>query len=346
MNLNPKRKSEELFMRYVIIGAGIAGVTAAKTIRELDKDGQIVIIGKESHFPYNRFLLTEYLCEAIGDNILYYASQEFFEEHNIRYRKGEYVKFINPETKTIKLFHNEVTGYDKLLIAVGGYPGVGPVLRPYEKYIQQYYSLENILTLKKQLDGINRCIVTGDNLTTLDLMCGMCNLGKKVTYIIGGEKIQFPRLESDFADEIHDFIVDKGIEIIPSDRIESIRKEERSYHVTTMHEKNITGDVIFASDSYVPNISLVHGTPIEKKSGILVDQHLRTSVEDIYAAGDCVEIYHPGVRDYWVNFGWPNAKNQGEIAGKNMAGQDETYEISEVLVFSLMGKSLKARWWG
>ena len=115
-------------------------------------------------------------------------------------------------------------GYDRLLISVGGSTGVGPVLRPYEKNIQQYYSLENIIALQKRLNTIHDCIVAGDSLTTLDLMCGMRNLGKKVIYIVEGEKAEFPRLESDFADEVHDFLVDKGINIICGDRIESIRK--------------------------------------------------------------------------------------------------------------------------
>ena len=102
---------------------------------------------------------------------------------------------------------------------------------------------------------------------------------------------------------------------------------------------------MFAWDYYKPNIEIIEGTKIEKKLGILVDQQLRTSVEDIYAAGDCVEIYHPKIRDYWINFGFPNATEQGKIAGRNMAGANEEYQVQETLVFNLMGKKLKARWW-
>ena len=83
----------------------------------------------------------------------------------------------------------------------------------------------------------------------------------------------------------------------------------------------------------------------QKKFGILVNPQLKTSENDIYAAGDCVEIYHPGVKDYWINFGWPNALEQGAIAGKNMTGEDEEYKIHDTIIFNLMGKPLKARWW-
>ncbi|MFV1976902.1 MAG: hypothetical protein ACC651_14230, partial [Candidatus Scalindua sp.] len=61
--------------------------------------------------------------------------------------------------------------------------------------------------------------------------------------------------------------------------------------------------------------------------------------------GDCVEIYHPGIKGYWINFGLPNALEQGKISGKNMSGQNEEYKIQKAIAFNLMGKSLKARWW-
>ena len=84
---------------------------------------------------------------------------------------------------------------------------------------------------------------------------------------------------------------------------------------------------------------------MEMSKGILVDLELHTSLEDIYAAGDCVEIYHPALKNYWINFGWPNAVQQGRVAGANMTGRHETYQISETIAFDILGKPFKARWW-
>ena len=102
---------------------------------------------------------------------------------------------------------------------------------------------------------------------------------------------------------------------------------------------------ILYRDLEKPNVDFIENTRIEKKIGILVDPQLRTSVEDVYAAGDCVEIYHPKIKNYWINFGWPNAAEQGEIAGKNMTGLEEVYQIHETIPFNLMGKAMNARWW-
>ena len=106
-------------MKHIIIGAGVAGITAAKTIKEIDKSAEVVVIGNERFFPYKRFLLTEFLCGSIKKEDLIYFPIESLKELGIKLRKGEYVKAVEPSEKAIKLFHNEVAHYDKLLITTG-----------------------------------------------------------------------------------------------------------------------------------------------------------------------------------------------------------------------------------
>ncbi len=332
-------------MKHVIIGAGVAGITAAKTIKEIDKNAEVVVIGDEMFFPYKRFLLTEFLCGSIKRDELIFFSMELLKELGIKLRKGEYVKTIEPSRKLIKLLHNEVVHYDKLLIATGGRPGLGLVLRPYKKHIQCYYSMNDILILKKKLPEIQKCIVFGEGVSCLDLISGLCNLEKQVTYIIKGVRADLGLKESEFYGELHDFLEEKGVEIITEDQVASIEKINRHYRVETLRQKELAADIVFAWDCYKPNISCIEDTVIGKKLGILVNVKLETSVEHIYAAGDCVEIYHPGIKNYWINFGLPNALEQGTIAGKNMLGQNEEYKIHDAIAFNLMGKSLKARWW-
>jgi NAD(P)H-nitrite reductase large subunit len=235
--------------------------------------------------------------------------------------------------------------YDKLLIATGGRPMLVPTLKPFKKNIQTYYSLDDIFLLKKKLAGKNSCLVYGQGLSALDLMRGLRNLGKKVFYMTKGEKVNFPLITSQFDQDINDFLADKGVELILNDFIVGIAKTNNSFQVQTLNKKEINVDIVFAWETYEPNLEVIAGTAIEKKTGILVDLQLRTTEKDIYAAGDCVEIYHPELKDYWINFGWPNAEKQGELAGKNMTGQSQEYQIQQTIPFNLFGKSLKARWW-
>ncbi|MBN2410818.1 FAD-dependent oxidoreductase [candidate division KSB1 bacterium] len=332
-------------MKCVIIGAGIAGVTAAETIKKINQDIDVVLIGKEQYLPYNRYRLTDYLCNVIDDTQLYFTSFDFFKKNNIKYRNGEYIKSINPAEKTIKYYHNEVMGYDKLLIATGGSQHLGPILKPFSQYIQSYYTLQDILLLKKFLPDIKHCVVYGENLSNLDLLAGLCNLDKKITYIIKGEKARFPLLKEEFEQDVHYFLKNKGIQCITNDKLVNIKKEKKKFTVETLNQKIIKTDIVFAWDDSKPNISLLEGTAIHKKTGILVNQYMETSEQDIFAAGDCAEIYHPILKNYWINFGWPNAREQGEIAGKNIAGEKALYQIHETLTFHLEGKPIKARWW-
>ncbi len=332
-------------MKHVIIGAGVAGITAAKTIKEMNRDAEVVVIGDELFLPYKRYQLTEFLCNSIKRDELLFFSVEMLNELGIKLRKGEYVKSIEPSEKVIKLHHNEVMRYDKLLIATGGSPGLGLVLRPYKKHIHFYYSLYDTLVLKEKLPEIQKCIVFGDGVSCLDLICVLHNLGKQVTYITRGERATFALEEDDFEGDLHEFLERKGIEIITEDQIVSIEESDHGYKVETIQQKMLTTDIVFAWDYYKPNISCIEGSAVEKRLGIIVNTRLETSEKDIYSAGDCVEIYHPGIKGYWINFGLPNALIQGEIAGKNMSGQNEEYRIQEAIAFNLMGKSLKARWW-
>lgn len=332
-------------MKYVIIGAGAAGVNAAEILKKQDSSADVVIIGEEKFFPYNRYQLTDFFCGVISQEELFYTAADFFKETGIRFRKGQCVKIIKPDEKCIKLTHNEILHYDKLLIAAGGCPCLGPVLKPYRHLIQRYYSLRDISVLKKKMPGIRQCIVSGQGLSSLDLICGLHKSGKEITYIIRGAKPQWALLDSRLIDEMFGILKEKGITIITDDRIAAIEEIDNRYRVFTLKQREIVADVVFAWDDYIPNISCIEGTSIEKKTGILVNEYLETSVDDIYAAGDCAEIYHPKLKTYWVNFGWPNALEQGEIAALNMAGQKKAYQAHDTIDFNLMGKALKARWW-
>ena len=214
-------------MKHVIIGAGVAGITAAKTIKELDRDAEVVVIGDELFLPYKRYLLTEFLCNSIKRDELLFFSVEKLNELGIKLRKGEFVKSIESSEKVIKLHHNEVMHYDKLLIATGGSPGLGLVLRPFKKQIHFYYSLYDTLILKEKLPDIRKCIVVhGDGVSCLDLICVLHNLGKQVTYITKGERATFALDEFDFEGDLHEFLEEKGIEIITEDQIVSIEESD------------------------------------------------------------------------------------------------------------------------
>ncbi|MCP4213578.1 MAG: FAD-dependent oxidoreductase [bacterium] len=332
-------------MKYIIIGAGAAGVNAAKTIRNTDAGGDVTLIGMERHLPYNRYRLTDFICGSTQLEDIKTMSPESFAEMNITFRKGQQVTSIIPGKKQIKMAHNEVLPYDKLVIATGGSPRLNTALKTCKKHIRQYYSLEDILLFQRKLEDIHHCIVYGDGLSSLDLIRCLLQLDKKVSYVFKGHQPDWGLLEPSITFDVMNLLKDKGVTVYARDRVIAAEERDGVYIASTLQQRRLTADAVFAWESYSPNISVVEGTEIRKKSGILVNEYLETSIADIYAAGDCVEIYHPGKRDYWINFGWPNAFAQGATAAKNMTGQKESYAVKEALAFNLMGKSIRARFW-
>lgn len=331
-------------MHHVIIGAGIAGISAAQSIKEIDQDADIIIIGKEKFPPYKRYLLTEFLCDTISKADMIFASPESLNDMGIELRKGKSVKIINQTGKWVQIDNDEILNYDRLLIATGGQPYLGHALRPFLVQIQRYYSLKDLIKLKKKMATIRKCIVFGEGLSCLDLLAGLHNLGKDVTFITKEEKVILPGADPSFNHGLHEFLKKKGIEIITGDHVRFISKSRNHYRVITSKGNNIYGDIVFAWERYLPYTACLNGANIKKKTGILVNEYFETSAKDIYAAGDCVEIYHPVLKEYWINFGWPNAMEQGIIAGINMAGGNEEYNLEKILAFNIMGKEFKARW--
>jgi nitrite reductase (NADH) large subunit len=332
-------------MRHVIVGAGAAGMAAARAIRKLDDRAEIVVVSDEPFPPYRRYLLTEYLCRVIGDDGILQCGEDLLRELDIKLRKGERVTRIHPEQKAVRLEHDQLLSYDRLLIATGRCPNLGPVLQSFRKCIQTYYTMEDAKILQKCLQGVQRVVVTGTGVSRLDLIGGLLRLGKSVTYILRGPKVEVPFLDPASESTVDAALVRRGVEIVRCDRIASIAPLARGYRVKTQQGREYEADLVFAAQSHEPNLACAREVGIEAKSGILVDLCMRTTLPDVYAAGDCVEIYHPGLRNYWINFGWPNAVQQGTVAGHNMAGHHEEYRINETLVFNLLGKPVTARWW-
>ncbi len=332
-------------MKYVIIGAGAAGLSAAIAVKKTDPGAEVVIIGKENLLPYNRSRLTSYFYNALGEEELFYIPADFFEKPGVRLRKGQWVKIISPPEKSVKLHHNEVIHYDKLLIASGASPRLGPVLRPFEKLIQRYYTLQDLRLLKKTIGPVQDCIVYGSGLSGLDLIYGLLQLGKKITYIVDGKQPDWALINENLYQEFCAFFKEKDVRVLTEERITSIEKKNDVFHVRTLNGVELTADIVFAWDEYRPNLSFIENSAIEKKLGILVNDHLETNIEDIYAAGDCVEIFHEQLKTYLINFGWANALEQGEIAGLNMTGRKTEYKLHESLDFHVIDKSIRARWW-
>ena len=136
-----------------------------------------------------------------------------------------------------------------------------------------------------------------------------------------------------------------GLTLLLEDELDSIKQEGDRLQITTRQGSSTSSCIILGSYGYAPEVSFLQPKEIQIDRGILIDENLRTSVKNVWAAGDCAQPYHHGLQDYYVNFGWPNARKQGRIAGLNLAGQPTKYDTLKVNPFAIEGVKVGTPWW-
>lgn len=296
---------------------------AAHSIREVDPKETVGLIGRENDPPYARPPLSKSLWkgeEQINDIDL------GTNEVELKMHLGRtVVKIDRAEKKVIDDQGNEYT-YTKLLIATGGTPRKLPKVA--EEGIIYYRTLADYKKLKKLVDKNKKFGVIGGGFIGSEIAAAikMYKPNAEVTMIFpetGICALIFPKKLSDF---INDYFREKGIEILIGELVASVSKQEKTYLVETKSGKRLSFDTVIAGLGIQPNIDLAKIANLKVEDGIIVNNYLQTTDPDIYAAGD-VASYHNPVLDKYIRVEHEdNALNMGEIAGKNMAGEETPFD--------------------
>ncbi len=316
-------------MKYVIIGAGIAGVEAAKTIRIQDPAGEIVMVSTDTHV-HSRCMLHKYISGERDEQGLDFTEKDFFEKYRIEWKKGITVKSIHPENKEIILMNEEHVSYDKLLIAAGADSFIPPVgdLRK----ASNVYGLRNLSdaqAIVKEAELAEHVLVIGSGLVGLDAAYGLLERGKKLTVVEMADRILPVQLDAHAAKAYQEAFEKAGVRFVLERKAsQAVCEPDGKIHKVILDNGDeIPCDLIIVAAGVRPALSCLEGSGIACDRGITVDASLKTSMDDIYAAGDITGL--SGI--------WPNAADQGRIAGKNMcsvpAEYTDTYAMKNTINF-------------
>lgn len=311
-------------MQYVIIGNGVAGITAAETIRQYDPEGGITLIGDESVTPYCRPMISLVLEGAIAPEKLPIRSSRLYDDLNIQAVLGNRVTAIDVEKRTV-VVGGTAYGFDKLLIATGADP------RPIKA---EGVALGNISYMRHQghvrtmlagLEGARRALVLGGGLVGFKAAYGLLRRGLAVTMLIRSGYPLSMQVDEDAGLIIRDELVRHGLDVRVD--IEAIAFEGngrvRAAHLSD--GSRLSCDIVVIGKGVLPALAFVPCDRIRTDLGIVVDGRMETSVAGIFAAGDVAEYIDIARSTPWVNAIWPEAVNQGRIAGLNMAGRRVIY---------------------
>ncbi|MCX5758857.1 MAG: FAD-dependent oxidoreductase, partial [Candidatus Hydrogenedentes bacterium] len=298
----------------VIVGGGIAGITAAESVRDACPDAAIALVSKESILPYYRLNLTRYLAGEVSADQLPVHPESWYAERGIRLLLGEEAAAIEPEAHAVRLASGASEPYDKLILACGAHPFVPPI---------EGATLDGVSALRTRddadriLDAIRPAapwVVIGGGILGLETAGALAQRGVRVTVIENYDWLLPRQLDKPAAKRLQAFVTAKGIAVHYRGKTDAIEGGGRVHAVRLADGARLPADGVVIATGIRPNSHLARKAGLEINQGVVVDAHLATSHPDIFAVGDVAE--HRGI----VYGLWEPARYQGSIAGLNAAG--------------------------
>ena len=311
-------------MKYVIIGNSAGAVGCVEGIRQVDKDGEITIISNEPYHTYSRPLISYLLYGKTDEQRMKYRPDSFYEDNGVKTYLGKEAVSIDKDNKKVILNDGTEIYYDKLLVATGSRPFVPPMdgLDKVENKFT-FMTLDDAKALEKAINKDSNVLVIGAGLIGLKCVEGICDRVKHITVMDLAERILPSILDKDGSELVRKHIEKKGVEFILGD---SVAQFTSANTAVSKNGLELSFDVLVVAVGVRPNVELVKDIGGEVGRGIVTDERCRTSIPDIYAAGDCTESMDITADQMRILALLPNAYMQGETAGITMAGGTKVYD--------------------
>ena len=312
-------------MKHVIVGNGIAGVSAAEAIRKLDESADITIIGDETFPPYSRPMISQVLAGSQPHGKLPIRSNHFYNSLRITPVLGQRAGGIDVTNRQIHLADGTCVHFDRLLIAAGADP------RPVKA---EGLHLKNIFYLRTQdhvqqqvaaLSGARRAIVLGGGLVGFKAAYGLLRRGLAVTMLITSEYPLAMQVDETAGIMILNELIRHGLKVEVGVSVCAFEGNGSVQAAVTDTGTRLPCDLVIVGKGVLPVCAFIPQPHIKVDLGVLVDEFLQTTAPGIYAAGDVAELMDIVRECRWVNALWPEAAAQGRVAGLNMAGRPVTY---------------------
>lgn len=302
-------------MAYVVVGASAAGINAAKTLREINKDIEIILVSKDE-YVYSRCILHHFLDGRRDIEDLDFSPGEFFKKYDIKWMKGVEVTGIDTKEKKLKLDNGEDLPYEKVVLATGASSFLPPIenLRTANNVIG-LRNLDDAIRIKEIAPKVKNIIILGAGLVGVDAMAGLLDYDAKVTMIEMGDRILPLQLDHYAANVYIERLKEEGVDFRFNVRAEKVIVDENNNPVAIKLNtgEEVPGELIIACTGVRSNVGFLEGSGIEcDKFGLIFNPKGETNVKDVYGAGD-ISGRNPI---------WPTAVKEGLIAGNNMCNKD------------------------
>ncbi len=300
---------------YLIIGNGMAGLSAAQAIRERDRAGRIILIGDEGEPYYYRASLSEWISGDLTDAMLTGRTPAFYDALRIEQITGRVAR-IDSAARQVHLDDGRALNYDKLLIATGARANVYPVEGLDE--ILVFRTWAEARQIKERLGCCGRALIVGGGILGLELAGALHKMGiERIAIVQRSGFVGGPLLDADAAAWLMaHYLIPDSIDVFLNDTVTHV--EGQTAYLKSGQTWDF--DILVQAVGITPLFSETPGLDVGR--GIRIDARCRTNLPDVYAAGDCTETQVPGIGGAWQTTRiWLDCARQGKVAGRNMAGE-------------------------
>jgi NADPH-dependent 2,4-dienoyl-CoA reductase/sulfur reductase-like enzyme len=319
-------------LHYVIIGNGGSGVSALQAIREVDKKSDITIISREKYPAYSPCSLPNLLGGEIEKPTIFRFDKQFYNRLNAKFMKSTEAIKILPEKKEVKLANGKSISFDKLLIAAGAKPITPRDMKGLDlEGVHIMGTLDSTLDILAHLkQGVRHAVVVGGGFMGVETATMLKKQGVDVSIVEMLPNILSRMLDPDISEKVAEILKKHGVNLILNDTVIGVNGDKKVKSIS-LKKKTIQCDMVIIAIGVTPNTGILQGSEIKINQGIIVDSKMQTNKKNIYAAGDIAEVQEQieGKQGSFVI--WPNAIEQGRIAGLNMAGNSTKYDGAEVV---------------
>lgn len=316
-------------VKYLIVGGGIAGTTAAETIRQNDTNNTITIISDEPYRLYSRIMLSKanfFLGKAPFDSV-WIKTPEWYRENHIELILGKLAIACDTTKKSVKLNDGTQIQFEKLLLSLGGHARKWDIEGSEKNGVFYLRTLDDIKGAMQAVKKAKRAVCIGGGFTSFEMSDLLKQAGLDVTLIIREKYFWCPVLDEPSGKIIENAIESAGVKIIHETAVKKVLGKKSVTGVQLENGSKIPYEMIIVGIGIATDCEWVDKAGISVNRGILANEYLETNIKDIWTAGDCAKFNDLLLDEYILLGNWANAQSQGKIAGLNMAGKKQVFQM-------------------
>ncbi len=323
-------------MRFVIIGGGIAGTTAAEELRKLQPDAEITIVSEEQHPCYSRVLLPHYVKGKVPREKIFLKKETWYAEKNVEWLPGTRVETLDVRNKFVLLSDGRELPYDKLLISTGG--EVRPLVEDVRgvSYFRTADDADHLVQLLRELPAGSTGAVYGGGFIACEYVNMFGHFGVPCVVAHRGPHFWSRVLDAESGALIARKLAAGGVKVLPNAALEGFAGAEHVEAMVTDKERVPCG-MVGAGIGIEPELSWIKDAGVEVAHGVRANEYLETNVPDIFTAGDVAEFFDLTVGRHRVAGNWMSAQTQGRTVAKSMAGERTAFKLVSSYSTNVLG---------